>query len=444
MPNRYLLFAAYILSLFIYSINTWFSVSSILAIAAVCVLLFIIIFHRSTLTTVSDNPELACSAILIFQVGIMVSQEAVDINVLQSAAMIVSRTAMLAALLLSATYFIRATSSRFLKLIVHHRFALLIGCAAVILILIPRIVKDPGIDVFTVLRNGPERLIHRTNPYTTPAATGNSSDAAPYQYYAYGPTTIFAFLPFDLLFKDPRYLYVVTIFAAGAAVYFLSKQAGQSSVTSQLLALLFIFNPKQTFFVTQAWTDGLIVALVAISLFFISRQKYRWAGLLVGLALGVKIFYLLPYLFFFKLKQLRNKSFVFAAFITTLVLHLPFVLNNWRTLYASLVTLNIGPEALVYIRRAGLTFGAFVDRQFHWYPPELFFRSASLILFGIFWLILPKTAHLSKMLVSVALVFLLVIFFGPVGNASYYFSGSMFLLFALATLKEKGREDYSK
>lgn len=432
--------SAFLLSTFIYAINLWFSVSGFyLLLATLCVLL-LVIFNKKLQTNVKipDYKALFIFILLIFT-SFAFTNNVVDINGELSLAMWVNRFSLFLICLGPLLYLFESPKNRIAKFFVLNKYFVILFLFLVAQITILRIVRVPDIDVYQVLRYGPMQLLSLKNPYVTSASAPGLEDIGfNYHHYAYGPTTIYLFLPFDLIFREPRYLLVVASFLTVFCIYQIARKSGYGKEVAQLLSLIFLANPRFIYFLTFSLTDGLVVSLIALCLLFYVNGKKPFMAVALGFVLGIKIFYLLPYLFFMKLHELRNPRFILIGLSTVIFIHLPFLINNWQAMYQSIVVLNTKPEFQPMLTRSSLTFATLIDRQFNVFPAPNFFIIMTVASVLLFWLILPIANNISRALIMVSFVFMTVIFFGPIANANYYFSGSALLLFAFCLLgKEK-------
>lgn len=429
----FLILAVYILSTFIYAINLWFSISGFYILFATLIILFLIISKSQYLQAEDKVNRGTLAIVLLTFSSLSFANNVVDINGELSLAMWVNRIALMTICAFSVLYLVKKTKYRFLNFLVKRRFVIILAAFLFMQLTLIRIVKVPDIDVYQVLRYGPMQLVNLKNPYVTPATGGYGAQLNPnYHHYAYGPTTIYLFLPFDLIFGDPRYLLIVASFLTVFCLYKIAKISGHPREFSELISLIYLANPKLIYFLTASLTDVLIVSLIGLALLLYALGKTRRAAVLFALVLGVKIFYAIPFLFLLKSKDFRNLKFILIGLFTIVMIHLPFIVNNWQAMYKSIVTLNISVEYQVMLTRASLTFATLIDRQFHVFPPSESFSIAILSIVAAFWVIFKSNRNIVKILMMVSFVFMVTIFFGPIANANYYFTASILLLLAFA------------
>ena|SRR3989344_2250000 len=174
------------------------------------------------------------------------------------------------------------------------------------------------------------------------------------------------------------------------------------------------------------------MSLLAIGLLFFLDKKYLKSGAFLALAVGVKIFYALPLLFAFKNKKFIKKKFICAAVAVSIIIHLPFIIDNFQAMYKSIVLINAGGEVFGQFQRFTLTFATFLDRQFKYYPPQIIFPIIVIGVYLFYWVTIKQSLNFAKTLALVSFVFTSSIFLAPIANASYYFTGSNIILLAIA------------
>lgn len=435
--KQILLLLTFILSTAIYWVKLGFSLSGFYVVCATIIMLGLTIYYIKRDLFISSQTSILNLLKLVFFLFVVLSFaiNVEDINGQLSLAMWINRILLSLTTLLSILYFIESSSIKALSFLVKRKFLLILLCSLLIQLTLIRITRVPDIDVYQVLKYGPQRILSLENPYETSTTTDKfKSIDFGYSFYAYGPTTIYLFSPFDLIFKEPRYLLIIANFTAAFCLYYIAKKFTKEEQLPQLLSLIYLFNPRQIYFLTFSFTDSLIMALVALGLFFYVQKRFKGLAIFLALAAGIKIFYILPYIFFLKHKKLLNLNFIATVIIVLLLIYLPFILHNHQAIYKSIISLNVGDEAPIPLQRYTLTFATFLDRQFGTYPPQKFFLIANLIFISLYWLIIHKTISMTKTLMIVSLVFITSIFWGPFGFANYYYNASQMLLFALAFL----------
>lgn len=434
-----LLIAAFLSSTFVYCINLWFSVSGFYLVLSTIILLLTIVFSTGNMFTTKKIDFRSMLLIILFIFSILsFTLNVEDVNGFLSLAMWVNRFAMFLAPLAVLLYFADKINRPFLNILHKNKYAFLIIISLTIQLTLIRIIRIPDIDVYQVLRYGPPRIMAFENPYETGATNLLlASKNFGYLHYAYGPATIFLFLPFDIILHEPRYLLILANLLAAFALYHISKKFWADDGMAEIISLIYLFNPRLVYFLTFSWTDGLIVSLLFLGMLFFLNRKFIPSGILLALTVSIKIFYGLPFLFFLKNKDFVNRKLILTGALTFVALHLPFVLLDWRAIYKSIVAINVGGEVFAQLQRYTLTLATFLDRQFMYYPPQFIFPLLAIGVAAIFWLVISPRQSLAKTLIIVSLVFITSIFLGPIANSSYYFTASQLLLLAIAVSGSK-------
>jgi len=428
-----LILLAFLSSTFIFAVNLWFSVSgAYMVFLTIIILVYLIFFYKKSFSINKSEITSVLIVVLFIFTIFSFTNNIIDINGELSKAMWVNRFCMFVASILTISYFVKKNGHN-VSFLLKNRFFLIIAVSLVIQLTLLRVEKVPQIDVFDVLRWGPEQLLSGKNPYETAATVPGLSDSDfKYRHFAYGPAAIYLFLPFDAILKEPRYLLIIANFLTAFSLYVIGKNCWRDKKIGEIFALIYLFNPRLVYFLSFSWTDGLIVSLIALGAFSLHKKREGGFATSLGLISSIKIFYILPLLFFLKYKPLSKIKVLTLWFIFTAILHLPFLVNNWQAMYKSIIEINTGGEFFAQLQRFSLTFATLIDRQFHIYPPKSFFPIAATVITIFYWLVFKSTIDVSRLFLSVALVFIVLIFFGPIANASYYFTASSLVLFALA------------
>ena len=192
---------------------------------ATLLILSVIVYSKREIIKAQYIDFLTVFALVLFIFTIVsFAINAEDINGQLSKAMWLNRIGMFLAPLISLMYFAKKLNTPFLEKINEHKYLVLLFISLIIQVTLLRIVKVPDIDVYQVLRFGPPRLLSLQNPYKTGATVEELKNTnSGYSHYAYGPTTIFLFLPFDILFGEPRYLLIIANFLCAFALYKISQ-----------------------------------------------------------------------------------------------------------------------------------------------------------------------------------------------------------------------------
>ena len=224
------------------------------------------------------------------------------------------------------------------------------------------IAPDPFIDVWVMQADGARALLEGTNPYLPIYENLHGADSPYYGPglvedgqltigFPYPPLSLLLVVPGELLLGDPRFIHLIALELAAAAMVL----AGRSSRTSMSAALLFLFAPWTFFVVAGAWTEPLVILAVAGVLLAATRAP-RWLGVAVGLMLSVKQYLLLglPLALIFLARDRRARWRIgWQSVAIAVVLTLPFLAWNpgaflWSTL-GSLAGQIFRPDSLSFL-----------------------------------------------------------------------------------------------
>jgi hypothetical protein len=145
----------------------------------------------------------------------------------------------------------------------------------------------PEIDVWYVVDQAVARTLHLGNAYDM-VFVGSPGDTDAYPYL---PGSLILLAPFKLLFGDVRYGYL----AAMALAAFFVRRTAQPAVGGALACLLLLY-PRMLFGIEQVWTEPLLVAGLAATVYLTLSGHTRWAvvAFIAVLATKQHMFLLVP------------------------------------------------------------------------------------------------------------------------------------------------------
>jgi hypothetical protein len=153
---------------------------------------------------------------------------------------------------------------------------------------------SPRIDVWVILQQASDGLSHGANAYTS-VWTGSPGERDAFTYL---PWTLVLLAPGRWLFGDVRWgLVAWTLVGAGAtlalgrwrpATAAGSAAAATSAAAGSASAALLLLTPGTSTPFEQAWTEPLLLALLAIWALLVGRGRAWWAVLPLALALASK------------------------------------------------------------------------------------------------------------------------------------------------------------
>ncbi|HEV1998463.1 MAG TPA: glycosyltransferase 87 family protein [Candidatus Dormibacteraeota bacterium] len=217
----------------------------------------------------------------------------------------------------------------------------------------------PKQDVFRFLTLGVDGLFHHgLNPYL-PIPDPVSADVRPYTF-TYPPGALLLVAPFRILLGDIRWAYVVAEGVFVAAVAVMARRGGELKPWQQAVILLPLVFPRTN----QAFYDfgnheWLLLALAASALAL--RRHWFWSGILLGVALATKQYFVVFPLVFL-LPWVDRRALLTAA-VTAALIVLPFAAwDAGRMLHDTTNQLGAAPDPerlTVYamMRGAGLDVG---------------------------------------------------------------------------------------
>src|SRR5262249_52828510 len=141
----------------------------------------------------------------------------------------------------------------------------------------------PLIDVWVLQQHADATLLQGENPYATEYPP--IQDAVLYgpavvrdgriQTFPYPPLQLLLTLPGYLL-GDVRYVMLAALLGAAAVMASVGRTGGeQSGWASELAAVLLLCHPQNCFILNWAWTEPLLCAAFAASVWSAIRRRYR-------------------------------------------------------------------------------------------------------------------------------------------------------------------------
>ena len=196
----------------------------------------------------------------------------------------------------------------------------------------------PRIDVVTVGMEAMERLRSGINPYREayPDIYAGRYGYAP--RLTYPPGYLLLIFPVHLLFGDIRWASVFSEIAAIAVMICFLRQP----LLRWLTAWVWAAFPLSLFIIEQGWVDHLMLPFAASVLLAFTHQRWRTAGILLGILSTIKQY--APAVAFFALiwtwknhGPKATKKTALWAVLSSLLILLPWLAWDARALYASTV-----------------------------------------------------------------------------------------------------------
>jgi hypothetical protein len=222
--------------------------------------------------------------------------------------------------------------------------AILIGYA-VLQIVTPIGVADPGIDVFVWTQTALDALRHGTHPYIVRIAD-NTWLRPTAAVYPYMPATLLAFFPAFFLFGDCRVLSAVAVPAAAALTRVTGRRLGVDAAFLDATTLAFVLHPRSTSITYNAWNESLLVfALTLFTYIAVRKPAGRAQAIAFFLLASLKQYMAAPLLLFIGTTPPRQRvsHVALAAAIAGLTVA-PFLLWNWQATLHGIVTQMVAPD----------------------------------------------------------------------------------------------------
>lgn len=316
-----------------------------------------------------------------------------------------------------------------ISLLAKSRFFVLLSLNILVRIFLIIGSPNPVIDVFDSLKRGPEALLQLQNPYDYQYSQVYRTQAA-LTYYPYPPASLLFLVPISLLFKDPRYLFVITEILTAFLFYKMLKKNNVSQKTSELIPSLYLFFPLSFFILEQSWLDPLanflIVAFTYLTCFF--KRLNLAPAIIMGLIMTTKQYLIIMPLFFLR-NWKRYKKILLWSLLAVVTILFPFYLagpndfNVYRLNYT--------------FRFDALTLTSFLYQNFKITIPRVVIFLAWIILVSIIFLKRPREIFENYMAMSYW--FLGFFMFGFIAFINeYYLSYTLLILTYVISFKKKG------
>lgn len=160
--------------------------------------------------------------------------------------------------------------------------AAVIAFYVAIIVAVPR----PHIDVWDHLNKAGDAMLAGKNPYAVPipdfykgrAWYGFDAPGFPYPPQVLGVATLARWIAIDV-----RYLLVACIFIGAAFARATALRSGWSHATADLIGMLYIFLPRQSFIVKYSHSEPVTGMLLAAAVYFLVARREVLGLVLLGL-----------------------------------------------------------------------------------------------------------------------------------------------------------------
>ncbi len=428
----FLLFIATLISIPLLHHQGTFSYGGFLII----ILLFFLLYHlsrtNSFFTIKTDLP-----AHIVIPLLVLISQILGftffnnDPNGIRTKAQALFRIGYLTAIILTLAW-LQASSKN--KSISKWKIIILFIVAFLLRISLTRIVIEPNIDVFDLLKHGSAALLSGKNPYQS--QFGGTLQQATFSgfnnFITYWPMAIYPFLLTAITSTDPRLLLSLCELALAILIYQdLKKQ--KTPVSLRLgIPLLLLYFPFFTTATAGSFIDPLILFFLYLAMKFRQKNKTLLTGVMFGCIIATKYFFLPPMVVFASSLHRIKKywKMLFWMGMTTLLLLLPFLLWDSSTFLEQTVFMERHRQT-TFLVQFGLGIHGFLWTQFN----NLFLIKYWLwIPIGILLYILlvwEKNFKSIELEYIVVLFLLILVFPTPLGGQYNVLFGSMLIAAAL-------------
>lgn len=404
-------------------------------IGSFCCLLLSAIFALQHFSQLDAIPEKALASALLLFLLTGATKVPLMYSTSQKYAVIFFYVQVLLALSIMLFYIFSSANDRHVKIF----FFATILAAFVLRVSVPLVSPTPTIDVFVVLQESLKNLIHGENPYLTQISDVYRG-AANFGYdivgYYYPPATLYALLIGYVLFEDARYTLILAE-ALTAALLWTVGRRHLSLRATQLLLLLFLFQPRSLFVLEQAWIEPLLLLAFALFLWCHEQGKRGQAALAYGYLLSLKqntMFFALQWLFLER--RWQNIILAIAITLSTIV---PFLLiMSPQAFWHALTFIHTTAE----FRSDSLSLSTPLYHLFGIALPKV----TGLLAAGVATLVAAILSHgrmnLREYLFAISLTMFTMFLFGSQAYANYYYLVSGLLLFLLPFIHSPQERDH--
>lgn len=421
-----------------------FSYGGFLVITITFVFLYWISLRKSILSSMKllFHPNLVPPLVLFSQVLGFTFFD-FDNNGIQSIAQLIFRVTFLLAIFLTVNLFFSVLKNpgyyeneknRSWRLYSLFFFALVLRVSVI------RIVREPAVDIFDILKYGSLALINGKNPYqmnfggllSHPVPSGVTS------FITYWPMAIYPFVPSAFFSLDPRLVLIAAEMTLSILLY---KELRTKKVSTffwmgiPLLLLYFPFFPVVT---ARSFVDSLMLLFLYLAFRFISQSNFALAGFALGALASVKYLYVPPLIVFSSsLRRLkRNWKMLIVSAITLALLLIPFLLWDWQTFVRKTILDELDRQE-TYLTQFGLGINGFIWTQFKTLVFTKYWMAIGFL--SYIFLVWKKSFWSVEVEYIVALFLLVLVFPRPLGEQYYFLFGSILIVASrLLTRKRNG------
>ena len=291
---------------------------------------------------------------------------------------------------------------------------------------------DPKIDIFRSLKYGSAGLLSLKNPYQEVYPQLYHDKIL--NYFSYFPTILFYFFPFQIIFGDVRVGIVFAQLLIAFLLYRLFKKNKIQPVMSQILILIFLYFPLNSYITEQSFVDVIIVLGIILLFYYVyypvNNDKFLYLSSIL-LMNTKQIFFVLTPLFLFRNNYLKDMKSVIKCYFFSSLLSLPFFLWSWRDFLYDTVLIYFQPPQGVSAD-ASLNIRSLLVNFFHITVNQNIF----LILAGVLLLIVLYKSNSQKnsLFRGFSIFFLGFFIVGSIAYMNHYYLAASLILIYICSL----------
>lgn len=278
----------------------------------------------------------------------------------------------------------------------------------------------PHVDTIIVLKEAPFKFLQGINPYNT-TYTRVYSNILP-NYYNYLPFSILFFLPFDLLFQDPRYALLITNFLSFLLLF---KMVQNTYKKRALLPVsLILFLPGSFYMIEHAYLDQVVFFFFILSIFCL-KKSYKTFYLILSLFFSFKQNLILLFPYFINIKHIKKYYFYI---LSPFVLIFPFLFWNPSAFIKNVVS-SLKPEQITSPINSSLTVPTFIinSLQITWnIKPNVYMTCFFIFVLLYIYVLFKKNVSISQ---KTILIIFISYFFSYHAFFNSYFLVGLFIVY---------------
>ena len=294
---------------------------------------------------------------------------------------------------------------------------------------------DPVIDVFTLLDQGPEKILKGVNPYDSDFVSPYASERARQHNIelpaelrpaGYPAQPYWMALPLKALGIDVRYANVIADLLAAMAIVAMAWR-WNAIRPGGIAATIYLTLPRVPFVIEQAWYEPMIACCLGWGLVMIVRER-RLGFLILGAGLTAKQFGV-PMLVPLAINLRRRGAWLTWGLFAGAALSLPFILWNPTAFYETVLARHFGHPP----RTDAITIWALAYHQF-----GVVLAGGPLMLIGLSLIAgcswSSRNERPELLAATVGTVLITFCLFHTKGFFNYYYLGQYLLLLSLPEL----------